>query len=44
MIFTPGVIGRLALLGGFAAIAQIVCFSKMDVFGTSPSLQMNLIF
>jgi rod shape-determining protein MreD len=38
MILTPGIIGRLVALGIFTAIAQVVCFSKMDVFGSSPDV------
>jgi rod shape-determining protein MreD len=43
MILTPGIIARLAVLGAFAAIAQIVCFSKMDVFGTSPDFALLVV-
>jgi rod shape-determining protein MreD len=44
MILTPGIIGRLAALGAFAAVAQIVCFSKMDVFGSSPDVVLLVAF
>jgi rod shape-determining protein MreD len=44
MILTPGIIARVAALGVFAAIAQVVCFSKMDVFGTSPDLVLLVVF
>ena len=44
MILTPGMIARIAVLGVFAAIAQIVCFSKMDVFGTSPDFALLVVF
>ncbi len=36
MILTRGIIVRLAVLGALVAVAQVVCFSKMDIFGTSP--------
>jgi rod shape-determining protein MreD len=44
MILTPGIIARVAALGIFAAIAQVVCFSKMDVFGTSPDFALLVVF
>jgi len=44
MILTPGIIARLAVLGAFAAVAQIVCFSKMDVFGSSPDVVLLVVF
>jgi len=44
VILTPGIIARIALLGAFAAIAQVVCFSKMDVFGASPDLVLLVVF
>jgi rod shape-determining protein MreD len=44
MIFTPGIIARLVALGAFAAVAQIVCFSKMDVFGSSPDIVLLVVF
>ncbi len=44
MILTPGIIARLAALGAFAAVAQIVCFSKMDVFGTDPDVVLLVAF
>jgi rod shape-determining protein MreD len=44
MILTPGIIARLAALGAFAAVAQIVCFSKMDVFGTNPDVVLLVVF
>src|SRR5262249_38046192 len=43
MILTPGIIARLAVLGVFAAVAQVVCFSKMDVFGTSPDIALLIV-
>jgi rod shape-determining protein MreD len=43
MILTPGIIVRLVLLGVFAAVAQIVCFSKMDVFGTDPDVALLVV-
>jgi rod shape-determining protein MreD len=44
MILTPGIVARLAALGIFAAIAQVVCFSKMDVFGSSPDFALLVVF
>jgi rod shape-determining protein MreD len=44
MILTPGIIARLAALGALAAIAQIVCFSKMDVFGADPDIVLLVVF
>jgi rod shape-determining protein MreD len=44
MILTPGIIARLAALGAFAAVAQVVCFSKMDVFGTNPDVVLLVVF
>jgi rod shape-determining protein MreD len=43
MILTPGIIARLAVLGAFVAIAQVVCFSKMDIFGTSPDVALLFV-
>jgi rod shape-determining protein MreD len=43
VILTPGVIARLATLGALAAIAQVVCFSKMDVFGSSPDVALLVV-
>ena len=43
MILTPGIIVRLVLLGMFAAVAQVVCFSKMDVFGTDPDVALLIV-
>ncbi|MDX6605905.1 MAG: hypothetical protein QOD14_445 [Solirubrobacterales bacterium] len=44
MILTPGIIARLAVLGSIAAVAEVVCFSKMDVFGTSPDVVLLVVF
>jgi rod shape-determining protein MreD len=44
MILTPGMVARIAVLGTIAAIAQIVCFSKMDVFGTRPDVVLLVVF
>ncbi len=44
MILTPGMIARIAVLGVFAAVAQVVCFSKMDVFGSSPDFALLVVF
>jgi hypothetical protein len=43
MILTSGIIVRLAVLGAFVAIAQIVCFSKMDVFGSQPDVILLVV-
>lgn len=43
MILTPGIAVRLAVLGAFVAIAQIVCFSKMDVFGAQPDVALLVV-
>jgi rod shape-determining protein MreD len=43
MILTPGIIARLVALGVFAAVAQVVCFSKMDVFGTNPDIALLVV-
>jgi rod shape-determining protein MreD len=43
MILTPGMIARLAVLGALVAVAQLVCFSKMDIFGTSPDIALLVV-
>jgi rod shape-determining protein MreD len=43
MILTPGIVARLVALGAFAAVAQLVCFSKMDVFGSSPDVALLVV-
>jgi rod shape-determining protein MreD len=43
VILTTGIMVRLAVLGAFVAIAQIVCFSKMDIFGTSPDIALLVV-
>ncbi|HKH15818.1 MAG TPA: rod shape-determining protein MreD [Solirubrobacterales bacterium] len=43
MILTRGVIARLAALGALAAVAQVVCFSKMDIFGSSPDVALLVV-
>ena len=43
MILTRGMVARLALLMAFTAIAQLVCFSKMDIFGTSPDVALLVV-
>jgi len=43
VILTPGTLARLAALGAAVAIAQVVCFSKMDVFGTSPDIALLVV-
>ncbi len=44
MILTPGTIVRLAVLGAVMVIAQVVCFSKMDVFGSDPDVLLLVVF
>lgn len=44
MILTPGIIARLAVLGAVVVIAQVVCFSKMDVFGSDPDVLLLVVF
>jgi rod shape-determining protein MreD len=44
VILTPGIIARLVALCAFVAIAQVVCFSKMDVFGSSPDIAVLVVF
>jgi rod shape-determining protein MreD len=44
MILTPGIVARLVALCAFAAVAQVVCFSKMDIFGTSPDIVLLVVF
>ena len=44
MILTPGIVARLAALCVFVAVAQVVCFSKMDVFGTNPDVVALVVF
>ncbi len=44
MILTPGIIARIVALCAFTAIAQVVCFSKMDVFGSSPDVALLVVF
>ena len=43
MILTRGVIARLAALGALAAVAQVVCFSKMDIFESSPDVALLVV-
>jgi rod shape-determining protein MreD len=43
MILTRGIIARLAVLGTLVAVAQVVCFSKMDVFGASPDVALLVV-
>jgi rod shape-determining protein MreD len=43
MILTRGIIARLAVLGALVAVAQLVCFSKMDIFGTSPDIALLVV-
>ena len=43
MILTPGIIARLAVLGALVAVAQVACFSEMDVFGSSPDVALLVV-
>jgi rod shape-determining protein MreD len=43
VILTPGIIARLAILGALIAVAQVVCFAKMDVFGTNPDVALLFV-
>jgi rod shape-determining protein MreD len=43
MILTPAIIARLVALGVFAAVAQVTCFAKMDVFGASPDFALLVV-
>ncbi len=43
MILTRGIIARLVALGALVAVAQIVCFSKMDVFGAQPDVALLVV-
>jgi rod shape-determining protein MreD len=43
VILTRGIIARLAVLGMLVAVAQVVCFSKMDVFGASPDVAILVV-
>ena len=43
MILTSGIIGRLVALGAVAAIVQLSCFSKMDVFAASPDVALLVV-
>ena len=31
------------MLGALVAVAQVVCFSKMDIFGTSPDIALLVV-
>jgi rod shape-determining protein MreD len=43
VIVTPRIIVRLALFGALVAVAQVVCFAKMDIFGTSPDIALLVV-
>jgi rod shape-determining protein MreD len=43
VIVTPRVIVRLAVFVALVAIAQVVCFAKMDIFGTSPDIALLVV-
>jgi len=43
MILTRNIIVRLVLLGLFTALAQVTCFSKMVIFGTSPDVAVLIV-
>jgi rod shape-determining protein MreD len=43
VIVTPRIIVRLAVFGALVAVAQVVCFAKMDIFGTSPDIALLVV-
>ncbi len=43
MILTPAIVARVVALGIFAAVAQVTCFAKMDIFGTSPDFALLVV-
>jgi rod shape-determining protein MreD len=43
VILTQGIILRLVLLGLVTALAQVTCFSKMIIFGTSPDVALLVV-
>jgi rod shape-determining protein MreD len=43
MILTPPIIARLVALGLIAAVAQVTCFAKMDVFEASPDFALLVV-
>jgi rod shape-determining protein MreD len=43
VILTPSIIARLVALGVFAAVAQVTCFSKMHILGTSPDIALLIV-
>ena len=43
MILTPPITARVIALGAFIAVAQVTCFAKMDVFGTSPDVALLVV-
>jgi len=43
VILTPSITARLIVLGVFAAVAQITCFAKMDILGSSPDVALLIV-
>jgi rod shape-determining protein MreD len=43
VIVTPRIIVRLAVFGALVAVAQVVCFAKMDIFGTNPDIALLVV-
>jgi rod shape-determining protein MreD len=43
VILTTGIVVRLALLVILTALAQVTCFSKMVIFGTSPDVALLVV-
>ena len=43
MILAPRIVVRLVLLGLFTAVAQVACFSKMIIFGTTPDIAILVV-
>jgi rod shape-determining protein MreD len=43
LILTRGIVLRLVALGLIVALAQVSCFAKMDVFGTSPDVALLVV-
>jgi rod shape-determining protein MreD len=43
VILTPPITARVIALGAFIAVAQVTCFAKMDVFGTSPDVALLVV-
>ncbi|HEX6585209.1 MAG TPA: rod shape-determining protein MreD [Solirubrobacterales bacterium] len=43
MILTSGIVARLIALGALASVAQVTCFSKMDVFAAGPDVALLIV-